>query len=182
MGRQIGILQTKEDEQLIKDWLNKRAGWLSLPRLFKDADLRPVSLEEGSALEEVVFLSESVAEVIGNIQPLSNDVNTYQVYPRDGLCFDWEKSMLSDDGLGYTRGRFYYGSCNSGWPEFVIQITKHFTALQAYVKETYPMMTLGKNPVYIGPTLSYRIAHGLSSHSWKSGKPIEIVANPRFRG
>jgi hypothetical protein len=148
-----------------------------LPRFFTDRELEPQPFGTFESTKLVVFMSSASPEVLGNVQPLLNDPGTYHVWPRDGLCFEWNRTE-SALGNRFSAGRLYYERQRAGWPEIEGPLTKHFSATVSWIKRSYPLCEQRKRPIYVGPALSHAIRNEAAVLCWRgNGAVIPVIAN-----
>ena len=181
MTRQILLAQSSADELAMIAWLSARAQWLCLPRSFTDPRREPLPLgapAPGGGAELVVFLKRAREAVTADIRPLLGDPRSFQVLPREGLCFEWARSRpLGASGL--LAGHLRYLSRDPAMPARERALTPHVTALLTWVRKSYPLISVEKYPAYIGPDLAARIGAGTATLCWRSGNPKEVARNPK---
>lgn len=163
------------DEALFLDWLDKQDNFACLPREMREPPEDVFDLGSCQSAQLIIFLKEFRAEVLGNIQPLKRK-DLYHVYPKDGLCIEWDRTKEKTINE-YCAGRFFYEKRNAGWPDSAKKLNKHFSKILKHVKEVSPKCSVAKFPIYIGEDLEAKQLTGNVRVIFASGKKIQFGTN-----
>lgn len=126
--------------------------------------------------EQVVFPASIEDEVRARIVEVADSSGRLHVFPKAGVCLEWTRSTRRDDA--YLAGRLYL---DGKWSEAEPRVAERFRDLIEWVQSTYPLVTDGRFPVFVGPELAKMIQSGQSAAVFPNGKEMLLLGNPKSK-
>lgn len=178
MGIQIEFAQSLRDEALLISMLSEKYNLRYLPRTFRNPNPIPVSLSSLQCEKLVLFLIEFEEGVLCHINPVVGTPGEYHIFPRDNLCIEWNRSILSDKKLCHY-GRCYLPDRKNGNREAKKRIRQVMSDIIGFVTLVSPKISVLTPPVFIGPDLAALIEKGtIHGVAYRSGSIMELCPNP----
>lgn len=180
MGSQIQILQSAEDEAALNAAISAKFAINCLPRFMKQPlpSYAPLGMLDDQ--KQVLFFNEWSEEVSEHIQCLSNDPETYHVYPYQNLCIQWNRTQIS--GSEFEKGRYYLDTASSFPEQSAKDLKKLFSFIKRYIIQNYPALHPGSYPEYAGPHLWKLIQEGKATAVYGNRTPMPLEPNPKYKG
>lgn len=156
---QIQIALSLEDERKLIDSLAK-FDLYCLPRFFLTDSPKISNLGELSERDQVIFRKDFKSKVLKKIKPVLNDPLNFHVYPKEGNCIEWKRSISDEKGELYTRGRFYFRPDLEGNEEESKNLTKVYRFICREIKKN-SFKSDDHTPTYVGKHLASLIEQGV---------------------
>lgn len=180
MGKQIEFAQSIEDEKLLVTMLLRQHELLHLPRTFQTTKPRPSSLNQLADEKVIIFGAEFIEMVLQSVVPVSGQTGLFQIFPRDNLCIEWNRSTKSKEGNIFT-GRFFLPdkeSKNASCKRFIHKVMAN---IKRSVTANSPKMSVLAPHVYLGVKLLEQIENKSSpGAAYKNGSLMELCPNPLY--
>jgi hypothetical protein len=180
MGKQIEFAQSEQDERHFKKMLTAKFELLALPRVLSSLNPTPMDLHSIQEPQVIMFGAQFLETVLNRINPIKGKSDLFQVFPRDNLCIEWDRSLSFEKGTSY--GRCYLPNRQAEISEieqFNDGVMRHITT---YIKGTSPEISVLTPHVYLGEDLVMRIRKGVSDGVYYAGGSLmKTRANPLFR-
>lgn len=171
-GKQIQFAQSKKDEEAFIGALNARFSLLCLPRQLDSADIKPKPLLDRIGLEQIIFIAEFSSLIRKRLEPIIGKESVFHVFPRSGLCIEWDRTHISDKKA--YRGRFYYVYNEAS--EHAKLTNDVYNFICRYLKkECTTVGQFGKSPIYVCPDLAKSIDSGETLLVTRGGLPMQIA-------
>ncbi len=178
MGIQIEFAQSSQDEASLISMLSEKYDLRCLPRTFTAPSPVPSALSSFQFEKLVLFLHESEEIVLGHIAPVVGTAGEYHIFPRDNLCVEWNRSIISHDKLCHY-GRCYLSDRKGRNAEGAKQIRQVMCDIGRFVKISSPKVSVLSPPVFVGKHLVDLIEKNtIRGVAYRGGPIMEICPNP----
>lgn len=112
---------------------------------------------------------------MSNIRPVSGQPEQYHVFPKNGLCIEWNRT--SRKGQGFIPGR-YYLELSQPVSESSSALLKNVMALIVrMVRKTYPKKSGNRYPIFLGPNLAEKVDNKEAELVYPDGTAMPVVDN-----
>lgn len=183
-SRQIQIAHDKTDEKGLIAWLEAKADLRALPATSRNGDLRPTKLLGCEVARQVVFLAQDERRVVEAARPSREDPDLVVVASSAGCGWYFEWSRTRSDAssnyspMGVEGSRVYFPKPYDGAASSK-ELRRVFDALIRWIRTTSPSISTDRYPIYVGRSLSERVARGEARVVTPNGKDIVLVPNPK---
>jgi hypothetical protein len=178
MGNQIEFAQSLRDEALLISMLSEKYDLRYLPRIFPNPNPIPATLGSFQCEKLVLFLHEFEEVVLSHIGRVVGTEGEYHIFPKDNLCIEWSRSIISDKKLCHY-GRCYLPDRRNGDRAAKKRIRRVMTDIIGFVKMFSPKLSDLSPPVFVGPDLVDSIEKGtIHGVAYRGGSIMELCPNP----
>jgi hypothetical protein len=161
MGSQIGIVQSPTDEAEFFVWLQQRGRLSAVPRTQSVEKFVPVPPESCEAQEQFIFPESESQEILRHVSHDKARSGLYLIRRSlvAGRVIEWDRTerIASNE---FRPGRFYIDNMKDGRDEIQQFIKNAMTAIQRHVRDTYPMRSTHRHPIYVGPHMAQLLREG----------------------
>jgi hypothetical protein len=176
MRTQVQIAQTLEDEREMNQLLLSKYQLLCLPWLYTSPNPQAQRLGEYDARHQIILCDEFRQTVMENIRPVIGDPGRYLVFPKDGLCIEWNRT--SRKGRGFIPGRYYFEATREGPESSSALLKKVMSLIVRTIRRTYPKKSGKRYPIYVAPDLAKMLDKGEAELVYPDGTMMPVVNNP----
>ena len=131
-----------------------------------------------SAPAQVIFLEDSLDEILSRIVPVSDNSGRFHVFPKSGVSIEWTRTHR--EGSAFKPGRYFLETSDSD-VDAGKGLGKAFGALSKWIRETHPYRTEGRYPLFVGPSLSRLVDGGAARVVHANGTAIRLTSAAAFR-
>jgi hypothetical protein len=100
-----------------------------------------------------------------------------------GWYFEWSRTRVYDSSvyspMGVEGSRLYFPGLLDDVP-FSDELRKLFGDLVRWIRTSSPMISTDRYAIYVGRSLSERVARGEARIVTPKGETIELVPNPKY--
>lgn len=180
MGRQIQIAQDKVDEAAMIKQISKRyPDVFSSQRLMDSPRLGSHPWGSLQSQSQILYLKAAFSLLEQRVIPQVGGPS-WLIHPEAShLLIEWSRTKELDKGNYEARSRIYLKS-NHAWPELFKSTLQLFEAMRRWIVSRSPSI-IKDGDKYVGESLTSRIQSGDARLFHPSGKPVVLVANPKFR-
>jgi hypothetical protein len=175
MGTQIRIAQTLEDEEELNEVLLMKWNLLCLPWSFASPYLQPQRLGECDGKVQIIFCDSFRQTVMDNIRLVSGETGRYHVFPKNGLCIQWTRTVRK--GRGFIPGRYYFDSSSPVSESSSVVLKKVMALIVRNVRRTYPKKSGKRYPVFVGPDLAKMLDKQEADLAYLDGTVMPVINN-----
>jgi hypothetical protein len=180
MGTQIQIAQTSKDERAMNKILDSKYSLLCLPRFFPSTHPIPNPLGDCDSVLQIFFSSQFKTTVMSNIHPVSGEHRKYLVFPMNGLCIEWNRTVRK--GRGYIHGRYYFQARQPMVsPSSAAYLNKAMSFIIRTIRKTYVKKDGEHYPIYVGPDLAKKIEQQQANLIHPNGVRMRMVDRKRSK-
>jgi hypothetical protein len=170
-------VQSPTDEAELVGWLQERSRFLAIPRARSDAKFAPVPLGNCEAQQQFVFPAIESTEILRHVSQDNARSDRYFIPPSlvAGRVIQWNRTERIGNNE-FRRGRFYIDSVKNGDDEIIEFMKRMMTAIQRRIRDTYPVRSTHRPPIYVGPDMARLVREGKARINPK-GFEMQLVDN-----
>lgn len=185
MSRQVQLLQDREDEANLADWLRDRAQLLTLP-YSASPSVQPTAPAILQGDRVVIFYADDLERIIkGATYSMEKSCAIYGGADNDGIIIEWSQTKMvrhkPSGDFAPMPGRIYYR-------KEPVETAKGkacrslYDALSKWIMTTYPWTWGNPSPSgFIGSSLGGKVAAGEVRLLYPNGNRLPVVRNPKFK-
>jgi hypothetical protein len=178
VGRQIGIVQSSSDEADLIDMLNRRYSLLALPFSRSDTNFMPVRFGECRNRDQIIFLEGTIRNISRYVikHPRSSRRYLIRRSLTSGRCIEWNRTRHVGN-KEVEGGRYYVDTWLRGPVEDLMVMKRIMTLIQRHIRQHYPMRSIDRYPIYIGPSMWDLVKEGKRKVVYGKGAEMKLVEN-----
>jgi hypothetical protein len=180
MGQQIAFAQDKSDEDAVIEFLRERGEFLAVPRFQTGSVFEPLPAGSLEAEKQILIPKAEVDGVLATAKESREDPGSFAVdfSTAGGFFIEWNRTTWPESGLA-SSGRFFRERASQKNNDSVRSLTRTMTALQRFIRTTYPAHSGGKYPIYIGPSMWERVQKGEVRVLSSWGDEVKLTKNKK---
>ncbi len=164
MAKQVGIAQDLRDEEAAIAVLAEVEPWSALPRFLDAPPKRALELGACGAADQVIFPKRISATVLARVQPVADASGRFHVYPKAGVCIEWDRTQRQANG--FLAGRFFFERHEDG----DASVEKAFDRLNRWIRRTSCARIAERFPVFVGSSLFAAVSAGKERIVFPNGR------------
>jgi hypothetical protein len=176
MGTQVQIAQTLDDEKAINQILLEKYSLRCLPRQFSSPNPAFQLLGDCDTDRQVLFCEQFQQVIMDNICPIVDAPGQYYVFPNNGLCIEWNRTIRK--GQFFSPGRYYFDPSDPVSESSAAVLKQVMSLICRTIKKKYPKKSGTRFPIYLGPDLSRMIDSQEAQFGYPSGRLMPVESNP----
>jgi hypothetical protein len=169
---QIRIALSLEDEKKLIDSLAKYDLYC-LPRFFLTNSPKILNLGGLLDRDQVIFSKEFKQEILYKIKPVLNNPLKFHVFPKNGNCIEWDRSITDESRELHTPGRFYFKPDLEENAEESEYLTKVYRFICREIKKN-SFKSKDHTPIYVGKHLASLIEQDVCQLTYGSNTKVEF--------